>query len=502
MNNLKYCPILHTSLKSPSDIAIIDHDATPISYHTFNQWIADWTHHLTQYPAHLPILISATQTVSTIALLFACFRSKRIAFPINPKLPASRISHYQTLTQSIQITKDTLPPIAPKHQIKDIYYHLNTTATYILTSGSSATPKIAVHNLENYVINASGSLYNIPLIPKDRWLLNLPLYHVGGLGILFRCFLSGATVVIPSPETPIVTQLLDRDISHVSMVPTQLKRLLQHHPTLHCPKLQALLIGGSDCPAHLITTALNASLPLYRTYGLTEMTSQVTTTSTPSEIEELTTSGYLLCDREIKLCPQKTKEVNPKELLQNDPAVRFIGERGLPRRREQSEAGVVELPENRADGVFCDSSQIHVKGPCLFKGYLLPQLPNLPPLTHLPLTSDGWFNTGDTGYLDAKGRLIVTGRQDRMFISGGENIHPEEIESLLLTLPQIDTVFIEKTPHPDWGFRPIAHITTSSNQLEPALLTQIQHLLHTHLPKYKHPDQINLKNSSDKTWKQ
>jgi len=95
----------------------------------------------------------------------------------------------------------------------------------IFTSGSSGSPKVVAHRLRNHFANAQGSI--VPITAHDGWLLSLPLFHVGGLAILFRCFLAGACVVLPDPALPLTALLQQAPITHLSLVPTQLYRLLQ-----------------------------------------------------------------------------------------------------------------------------------------------------------------------------------------------------------------------------------------------------------------------------------
>lgn len=97
-----------------------------------------------------------------------------------------------------------------------------------------------------------------------------------------------------------------------------------------------------------------------------------------------------------------------------------------------------------------------VKGETLFAGYV-----DSDRLTR-KLTADGWFATGDCGYLDDQNRLIVTGRRDNMFISGGENIHPEQIEAALGHLPQIAECIVVPVDDSHYGARPAAFLRFTS----------------------------------------
>jgi O-succinylbenzoic acid--CoA ligase len=115
-----------------------------------------------------------------------------------------------------------------------------------------------------------------------------------------------------------------------------------------------------------------------------------------------------------------------------------------------------------------DNGEILVKGPTLFWGYLHHQ-------------HDGWFRTGDMGYLDSLGRLVIEGRKDRLFISGGENIHPEEIESVIGSIDGVMHVRVEAVSDEEFGSRPVAYIETHLDEV------YLRDILRSKLPAYKIP---------------
>ncbi len=305
---------------------------------------------------------------------------------------------------------------------------LNHDATIIFTSGTSARPKAVVHSLGNHHYSALGSNRNIPVQPGDRWLLSLPLYHVGGLGILFRTLLGGGAVVIPGEKESIAESIEKHDVTHLSLVSTQLYRLLNDGLTLQrIKRLKAVLVGGSAVPTSLIARAHEAGLPLYTTYGLTEMASQVTTTAPQEPSDRLLTSGKVLDYRSL----------------------------------------------NVSDG------EILVKGETLFKGYVQGRT------TTLPVDDEGWFRTGDLGRLDSDGYLKFLGRKDNMFVSGGENIHPEEIEGVLSLFDEISEAIVVPIEDKEFGFRPVAFIRTrNGTQIdERDVVSRLEHSV----PRFKIP---------------
>ncbi len=272
---------------------------------------------------------------------------------------------------------------------------LNTPAVVLFTSASTGAAKAVVLTFGNLYYNALGSNRNIVLRRGDRWLLSLPLYHVSGLGVLLRAWLAGAAVSIPAgPEVP-------EEATHVSLVPTQLQRLMASRRGVGAlRKMKAVLVGGAATETRLLAAARAAGIRVLPTYGMTEMASQVCTLPPGAQRSKWFTSGRMLPFREM----------------------------------EVDAAGV-----------------IRVRGRTRFFGYLAHgRLQRLAP--------EGWFGTGDLGALDADGYLTVRGRKDNLFISGGENIQPEEIEQALLALPGVTAAIVVPRADAEFGARPVAFV--------------------------------------------
>ncbi|MCZ7590980.1 MAG: o-succinylbenzoate--CoA ligase [Kiritimatiellae bacterium] len=305
---------------------------------------------------------------------------------------------------------------------------LGAPATIIFTSGSSGAPKAAEHSVANHYYNARGSSQNIRLSSKDCWLLSLPLYHVGGIAILFRCALAGASLAIPEKDEPIEDAQEHYGVTHLSIVPTQLYRLLRIASLPDSfAKLKTILLGGGAAPTGLLVEAMRRRWPVYTSYGLTEMASQVATMTPSSPPAKRMTSGRVLSHREIRIA---------------------------------------------------EDSEIWVRGHTLFNGYVNSEG------RERPVDEAGWFPTGDLGALDEEGYLTVHGRKDNQFISGGENIQPEEIETLLASLPEIEEAIVVPRRDEEFGARPIAFVRWRGDALSDAeIRTQLEHAL----PRYKIP---------------
>lgn len=301
-------------------------------------------------------------------------------------------------------------------------------ATIVFTSGSSGIPRPVLHTLSNHYYSALGANRNIPVGPGDRWLLSLPLYHVGGLGIVFRTILGGAAMVIPTPGQSLRDVLKVHGVTHLSLVATQLRRLLKDPPSEAIRRrLSAVLVGGGPAEVALMTQAYDAGFPVHTTYGLTEMASQVTTTGPGDGRSRLATSGKVLHYRQVRI----------------------------------------------------DEGEILVKGETLFTGYVDRGR------TDPSRDDEGWFRSGDLGSMGEDGYLTLTGRKDNMFISGGENIHPEEIEARLLALPDVFQAVVVPVKDHEFGFRPAAFVQFHGNKgfTEEKMIARLE----KDLPRFKIP---------------
>jgi len=369
-----------------------------------------------------PLAFLAKNNWHTIVLFFALFRLGIIACPLSPRLPPLQ------LTQILEEIKATLlTPFeieSAPFSLQEATIQSEQPATLLFTSGSTGKPKIACHSFQNYYYNAVGSNQISGLSLGDRWLLSLPLYHVGGLAILFRCFLSGATVVLPHPT--LSSSLKHQSISFLSLVPTQLFRLIKEPPSFleKCAKdIRCILLGGAPISAPILKQAADAGLKLCPTYGMTEMSSQITMNLQPTA-----SCGKVLPFREI---------------------------------------------HTSSDG------EILVRGKTLFLGYWDPQAG-----LQLPLNSEGWFFTSDYGEINSTGELYFKGRKDLLFISGGENIQPEEIEIALLTLPGILDAVVVPLEDEEFGARPVAFLQKQKDEdSSEKILEQLTNLL----PRFKLP---------------
>ncbi len=260
----------------------------------------------------------------------------------------------------------------------------STTLAIFATSGSSGAPKGVAISRGAFVAAARASAANLGWRPEDRWHLDLPLAHVGGFSILVRCLLARRAVTLGALET-----IGARGASIVSIVPTQLKRLLDEDFTLP-RRLRALLLGGASAPRILLEEAAARGWPVLTTYGLTEACAQVATHRYKTPIDPDGGVGHPLRGVEVRI----------------------------------------------------EDDEILVRGPTLMSGYTTGE-PS-------PIV-DGWLHTRDAGWLDDAGRLHVLGRRDGVLVTGGENVHPFEVEEALRALPGVDDAVVFGVDDATWG---------------------------------------------------
>ncbi|OQB40129.1 MAG: 2-succinylbenzoate--CoA ligase [Candidatus Hydrogenedentes bacterium ADurb.Bin179] len=384
------------------------------------------------------------------AALWALIQTGSVACPLNPALPGNSIADNAARLQPVCILHDTGMETAldrihvPSVSFQELEEQAETAgmegltplldgslpATMVMTSGSTGTAKAAVHSLGNHWYAACAANANMPLGQGDIWLLSLPLYHVSGLGILFRCALAGAAVAIPRQGVPLEEELVRTEAGYTSLVPTQLHRLMESTKGRELLRnMKGILLGGAPVDTVLVKRAWEAGGPLIRSYGMTETSAQLVATSPGATLEDLYSSGRPLMPGTVRISPE---------------------------------------------------GNIEVRGPSVFLGYYEEsgQL-------NKPGTEDGWFPTGDRGYWDDHGRLFVTGRVDTMFISGGENIYPEEIEQALKALAEVEQVAVVGVPDPEYGAIAVAFI--AMRNLQDAAAETLNTRLRQVLPGYKLP---------------
>jgi O-succinylbenzoic acid--CoA ligase len=317
------------------------------------------------------------------------------------------------------------------------------------TSGTTGKPKGVTLTYSNHFHNAIASALQLGINPDDNWLLCMPLFHVGGLAIAWRSVINGTTItLLPKfDEQEVLEAIACEKVTIISLVPTMLTRLLQHPNRQNLQKLRAILLGGAPASSELIDRCLQLNLPIMPTYGMTETASQITTLLPHEVTIRRGSSGLPLFGNRLRIVDEHQQDL---------------------------EVGVI--------------GQILVQGLSVMSDYLHQ--------SDDQALQDGWFCTGDLGYLDRNGYLYVVSRRSDLIISGGENIYPTEIEAILLTHPAITEVCIVGLGDREWGEIVVAVIVAES-QLS---LVEIRSFCEQKsLARYKLPKSIYIWESLPKT---
>lgn len=352
-------------------------------------------------------------TVEGVLTFWAVLAAGAELAPVNTRWsPAERAQNLERLRADHQLEG----PVAPLPSAEAAYVapppRPDATAWVLFTSGTGGTPKPALLRHRNLEASARASTARLGEVAGDRWLGCLPLFHVGGLMILVRSVIDGAGVVLlPGFDAAAVDRALDEEgVTRISLVPTTLKRLLDHRAGRPAPAaLQTVLLGGAAASAALIERARRAGFPVQATYGLTEACSQVATAEATD--------------------PDPTSVGRPLPGSQ----IRIVDEAG----------GCAPVGE---------VGGIEVRGPTVFAGY------DGDAERTDEVLRDGWLRTGDRGHLDAGGRLFVLERIGDLIVTGGENVHPSEVEAALLDHPAVDEVAVAGVPDDDLGRRVTAWV--------------------------------------------
>jgi O-succinylbenzoic acid--CoA ligase len=348
-----------------------------------------------------PVLVIAHATLPTIETLLALLAAGTPALLGHPRATAVELEALSRRAQAVPepprggvATQPALGAFDPER-----------IAVLMPTSGTTGEPRLVLLSHRALVAAARASAENLG-IEDDRWLLSLPLAHVGGLGVLVRSLWNRRAVALFSVEKSLLREL-DRfvvacerlRVTLVSLVPTLLERLLAPPVSWRPPaSLRAVLVGGAAIPRQLIARARAVGIPALPTYGMTETCAQISTGRYAARLEpprpghELFPSGVPLAGTEVRL----------------------------------------------VDGL------LEVRSPMLLSGYL--GEPASAP-------RDRFFATHDRAFLDERGELTITGRASDLIITGGENVDPLEVEAALQTLPGVLLAYVFGVPDVTFGER-------------------------------------------------
>ncbi len=371
------------------------------------------------------VCLSFNDPALYIIFLFAAWNNNLAVIALSAKSPNAEITEKSNGMYILNESIFDFTNFASIHNTLDLstLTDLTKEALVVFSSGSTSKPKGIRLSFENLFYSALGTIEFYGLENTDSWLLSLPLNHVGGLLIPIRCLLAKAKVVLGIPGNEQI-DLLKLKPSFISLVTTQLSKLIDLNKdeiNTSLKECKAIILGGAPTPISVLKKACDLKLNLANSYGQTEMCAQITSTVICHDIDILQTVGKTLPYRELDI-------VNNRITVGGRPL--FLGLDGL---------------ENR---------------------------------------SFSMYETSDLGHFDNNNNLVISGRSDQVFISGGENISPTEIENKIMTIDSISDVYIVACPDQSFGQVAIAYIQYKAGTNISDIKSELKKILHPHhLPK-------------------
>jgi len=359
--------------------------------------------------------------IDFVVNVLALWRLSAVPVPINWRMNESEIVEQLNLAncRSVLVQKEIVHKL--KNFTKEIIEYpfeinqatalssreelsANEPAVIIFTSGSTNKSKgiiLSFNSLYNSAINSNQLLrYS----RSDRWLASLPFYHIGGFSIITRALLFGIPLIIPdSLSTNDLSASLNKlQPTFISLVAAQLKKLVDEAISPN-PELKNCLIGGGFSNQELLMKAYDLGWPINSVYGSTETSSFVTALLKDETVIKPNSVGRAVPTNQIQIKDESGDEHNPFE----------IGEIAI--RSNSLMSGYLDIYETKE------------------------------------VIKNGFYYTGDIGYLDDDGYLFVEGRKKYLISTGGENINPAEVENALMDHPLIEEAAVFPLKDTDWG---------------------------------------------------
>ena len=324
-------------------------------------------------------------------------------------------------------------------------------AVIIFTSGSTSKSKGIILSFNSLYNSALMSNQLLRYTRSDRWLASLPFYHIGGFSIITRSLLFGIPLIIPdSLSLKDLTESLNKwQPTFISLVAAQLKKIVDDEVSPN-PELKNCLVGGGFSDYELIRKAVELGWPLNIVYGSTETSSFVSALLKDEIIFKPNSVGRAVPTNKIFIFDSEGNELKPFEV------------------------GEIVVQSNALMSGYIDESETK------------------------RVIKNGFFYTGDIGFLDEDGYLFIEGRKNYLISTGGENVNPTEVEKALLQHPVIAEVAVFPLKNQEWG-EIIAAVVVLKDKSRKLSYDELKKFLHDRISEFKIPKKIFFEDQLPKT---
>ena len=407
-----------------------------------------------------------------LEVFFACARTGAIFVPLNARLPACELSVFLGLSRPRLLVAEeqfvdtalasggdlasgavssfragmgdplgtgSAMPVDPE---------MNAAAAVLIafTSGTTGRPKGAVHTNNGIAANALDAIAGLGITPADEILTILPMFHIAGLNILTLPTLrSGATVTIhPQFDPSAALRDIQRHAVTLLLSTPPMTTSMARDPawaTVDLGSLRALLVGGTVVTEEAIGPWRARGVPVVQGYGMTEAGPVVTLVPLQDVPAKSLTAGKPTLHNELRIIDPTGRDVQ-------------VGEAG----------------------------EVVIRGPSVTAGYW-----QNPEATREAIP-DGWFRTGDLGFLDGEGYLHIVDRIKEIIIVGVSNVYPADLEAVLTASAGVADAAVVGVPDEELGEVPVAFVVRAPG----ASLSEAQALalFEGRLAPYKHPRRV------------
>lgn len=459
------------SLYSPHKIAVEDGDTgASLSYSQFYQQATAMAGTLSSdygVKEGDRVALLSLNELDTFVLFFALQRLGATLVPLNYRLARPEIEHILTDAEPrlILFQKDFANLIEERRERKatwqeiwqgiksrssepfwDFHSRSETSALLLYTSGTTGFPKGALLSHAMIFWNSINTTFRLNVTQDDSAVIFLPLFHTGGWNVFSTPFFHrGAKIILMKKfdADQVLNLTSKRQCTLLFGVPTTMEMMARspQFKDINLKNVRYAIVGGEPMSLEAIQVWNEKGVPVRQGYGLTEFGPNVFSLNEEDSVRKMGSIGFPNFYIEVKIIDDKGQELGAEEI-----------------------------------GELC------LRGPMMMSGYWRN------PKATSETIQDGWLRTGDLVRKDLDGYFYVVGRKKEMFISGGENVYPAEIEKVIRQIPSVKEVAVIGVKDPKWGEVGRAFVVSDPEISEQSVL---DHCL-LNLAKFKVPKYVSL----------